>query len=492
VTTHKYFEHSIESLKEPAFLLDRNCNCVFANKALFSFLGYKTKSDFLDIFSFWPSVNSVGFSNCDLTTEFHLRHGDSNTVKLAVTVLEDGFKFCRIVASSSKNKAVHFMHTQKLETLGLLAGGIAHDFNNILAGILGHITYLKTILPSSGNHIESLQAVEEGAKKASSLTQQILSFSKPENEEKPAKINLSNVVSRTCSLLRGAISTEYKIEMKLPDSPIYVLGSEGKIAQIIANLVINARDAITANGIIKISVRKAIKKGELDSVFHGLDRSSPSYAVLEIQDNGHGIAPDVLKRVFEPYFSTKHDKGTGLGLATVEAIVKLLGGTIEIKSEVNVGTVVSVYIPEMDSGTEKTENQHSAKYPENLVKGTGKILVVDDEYPVRNVLCMSLEHLGYDVEVAASGNEAIQIFKDDPKFDLVILDMIMPHLSGDEVFFVLKEINPDVSVLLVSGYSSEESIQKVLKSGGKGFIQKPFTIEQLSSKVCECLNSKRQ
>ncbi|NMC61614.1 MAG: response regulator, partial [SAR324 cluster bacterium] len=193
--------------------------------------------------------------------------------------------------------------------------------------------------------------------------------------------------------------------------------------------------------------------------------------------------------IFEPYFSTKKEKGTGLGLATVKSIVSLFGGAIDLQSMENNGTVIKVYLPLLDEtmklSTDQASETEASQY--GLLKGTERVLIVDDEHPVRNVLSISLEHLGYSVEAVASGPEAINLLKGDPKaFDLIILDMLMPQMSGKDVFCQLKELNPDIKVLAISGFTSEESIRYILDHGGKGFIQKPFTIEDLSKKVRAC------
>jgi two-component system, cell cycle sensor histidine kinase and response regulator CckA len=408
---------------------------------------------------------------------------------LNVSPLDDGFRLVRVIAGSSKKENLKSFHSQRLETLGMLAGGVAHDFNNILAGILGHITYLKTILPGVGSHVESLNSIEEGAKKASLITQQILNFSKLDTTEKAARVNLADLVVKTHALLRGAISPEFVLERVIPEKPVWVLTVEAKMAQVIANLVINARDALKQNGTINVSVEIAEDEAVLCRAFGVTELGAKRYAALKVVDNGTGMPAEVLERAFEPYFSTKKDKGTGLGLSTVQAIVRTFGGAISIDSEINVGTAVTVFLPIVESVEEPQQDASSRRNPHQLEGGSERVLVVDDEYPVRNVLYLSLEHLGYQVDIASSGLEAIEKYSHPANvFDLVILDMLMPHLSGEEVFFRLKEIDPNVRVLVISGFCSEESVRNILDNGGRDFIQKPFTIGELSKKVRECLS----
>ena len=481
----------LDALKDPIFVLDSDCSCVFANRGFFQFLGLEGSPEgTLATTEFWPDVARADLRKHELTCELKLQRGDTFTVKLSIGSVADGFYLIRVLAGISGKDTIQNFHSQRLETLGMLAGGVAHDFNNVLAGILGHTTYLKTILPKQGPHVESLGAVEEGAKKASSIVQQILNFSKLDTAEKLVSINLCDLVTRTCSLLRGAISPEFKLQPVTARSAVPVLAVEGKLAQVIVNLVINARDAIRSGGVIRVGVSEFADSDRLKALFGTADLACGRYAVLDVEDNGHGMSPDVLGRIFEPYFSTKKEKGTGLGLSTVAAIVRSFGGVIEVTSEVNVGTRVAVYLPIVDSSRGQIRSV-SERAEHGLETGTESVLVIDDESPVRNVLALSLQHLGYAVEVAESGVFGIEKFCEEGKhFDLVILDMLMPQLSGEKVFFKLQAIDPKVKVLVISGYASEEAVRNILSHGGLDFVQKPFTIEELSKRVRACLDGR--
>jgi two-component system cell cycle sensor histidine kinase/response regulator CckA len=362
---------------------------------------------------------------------------------------------------------------------------VAHDFNNILAGILGHVSYLKMILPGAGPHVESLAAVEEGAKKASSITQQILNFSRLDPSERPTRLDLNSLVGRTVGLLRGAISPEYNLECAAASRPIGIVAVEGKMAQVIINLAINARDAIATNGKILVAVGECSDPGELAEAFGGSDLSARRYAVLSVTDNGSGMPPEVVGRIFEPYFSTKKGRGTGLGLSTVAAIVREFGGAIVVDSAVGRGTTFAVYFPllEAEASGASADLDDAA-----LPRGTERILIVDDEYPIRNVLSVSLQHLGYAVDTAASGSEALEKYIRPGDYDLVLLDMLMPVLSGEETFFKLRSVDSAARVLVISGYTSERSVRNILEHGGLDFLPKPFTIDDLSRKVRECID----
>jgi CheY-like chemotaxis protein len=205
---------------------------------------------------------------------------------------------------------------------------------------------------------------------------------------------------------------------------------------------------------------------------------------LSVEDNGAGIPKEIQSRIFEPYFSTKKEKGTGLGLAVVREIVELFGGAIVVDSKLEVGTRISVYWPLVATAAADVVSDTSAV---QYSRHAEKVLVIDDEYSVRNVLMVGLQHLGYEVETASNGPEGIAKFK-QAQFDLVLLDMIMPQQSGDEVFFELKRLDPSVKVLVISGFSSETAVQAILTNGGLDFLQKPFTIEELSKRVKACLS----
>ena len=258
-----------------------------------------------------------------------------------------------------------------------------------------------------------------------------------------------------------------------------MLADEGKLAQILINLVMNAKDAITTNGSVRVSLDE-IK--DTNRLFKNGESPAPSYICIKVVDDGCGMSEEVLKRAFEPYYSTKKDKGTGLGLATVDTIVKLYGGVLEIDSKLGKGTTVSVYLPLVQK-----EEATGTDTPKRIPRGDERILIIDDEAPVRSVLGVSLEHLGYTVFQAASGDEGIDAYKKEP-FDLVLLDMIMPNKTGPETFVELQTIDPDVSVLIISGYAAPEAIDFILKKGGKGFIPKPFTIQELAHQVRDTLD----
>lgn len=482
----------MDGLTEPLFVLSADRKLLFGNKAFYSLVGAITNTE--SIHDFWPKAVTHRVIEGDFTTEL-LRISiqpsliDSSCiyekilVKMYGTVLNGIGTLLKVVAAQSSSDSKGLYHAQRLETLGMLAGAVAHDFNNVLTGILGHTTYLKAILPQSGPHIESLNAIEEGTKKGASITQQVLSFSKLDTFQSATEVSLQELITKTMLLVRKAIPTTLKIETNFKCGITKVLAVEGQLAQVLVNLLMNARDAISGTGTIEISLSIESNHDVLSNVFGGSDIAKDRFAVLSVSDTGTGIPVENLKRIFEPYFTTKREKGTGLGLSTVLGIIHGLGGQVTIQSELGRGSTLNLYIP-----VHSVEESHiiSPKAEQRIQRGTERILIVDDEYPVRNVLAVSLQHLGYKVTSCDSAFEALRIIDSEGlKYELIISDMLMPGMSGDEFFFALKEKYAEFKFLIISGFSSQDSIQRMLEHGADGFLPKPFTIEELASRVRE-------
>ncbi len=390
------------------------------------------------------------------------------------------------VGSAMSGSLDERLHEHRLRILGTLVSGVAHDFNNMLTGILGHVTYLKSILPSTGSHAESLLSIEQGAKKASMITRQILDFARSEQDLSVVRCNVCAVVRHVTALLKGGISPLVTVSVQVPPEPLMVSAVDGRIAQVVANLITNARDAVGVRGTIAIEVSESVDADLVGAPFYD---SSARYVQISVRDDGAGMTPAVQEQIFLPFFSTKSaGAGTGLGLSTVLEIVQLYGGGIRVLSEEGKGTTVQVFF-KLDA-PQAPVDQEDESVREILPGGNERILVMDDENPVRNVLVLSLEHLGYQVTAVASGTEALDAFRDTPQeFDLAILDMLLPSVSGDEVFRELRTIHPSLKILIMSGYSPEDRVNGLLAEGGSLFIQKPFTIGELAQKVRQSLDT---
>ncbi len=384
---------------------------------------------------------------------------------------------CLLLRFQTSEFGERALHNQRLQTLGMLAGAVAHDFNNVLAGVLGHVSYLKSVLPKSGQHCESLDAIEDGGKNASHLIQEILAFSRLDISQPSKAIDLCAVVRGTCKLLRGALVPRYNFLYKIPETQLWFNGVEGKLAQVVVNLVVNARNASTPGSTVNLELSESL---DVRVQEEGSTETVRGFACLKISDQGRGMPKEILDRIFEPYFTTSQ-QGTGLGLKIVDSIISGFGGSLQIDSEPGKGTVVSVFLPLAEASAPRAEQKQNSQLK---LGGKEKILVVDDDDGVRRVMQLSLQHFGYKVELAESAKEALKLFAEaNPPFDLVILDMLMPEVSGKDLFLMLREQDPEIRLLLVSGYVSEKVVKGLLKQGNCAFLPKPFTVEELSESI---------
>lgn len=479
----------LESLPEPHLILARDFSLLGANSSFLNLL-HTSLPELIErtVSSFWPSVEQDCRGSGEHTLDFIDSRQGVVTARISCEVSE--CIVVRVLASAAPGESLQLHHRQRVETLGIIAGGVAHDFNNVLTGILGHVAYLKHVLPKQHQGFESVLAIEEGALKAAGLTQQILSFSRLEASEQLTQVEVSSVMSSVATLLKSAIPADVSLSLLPGSVPFKVLASEVNIAQILINLIINARDAISGRGKVEITLQAGVDQRTVAG-FLGDEPASSKYGIIEVRDTGSGMNEHVKARLFEPYFTTKNAAGTGLGLATVNSIVKQLGGAVQVESEVGCGTVFRIMLPLVSDlvSEEQPGTDEQAQFGESTTKGRGeRILVIDDEDAVRNVLGLSLAHLGYDVETASSGREGLEKFQAaQGAVRLVILDLLMPGLSGEDVFYRLREMQPDLRVLIVSGFSSAHVVERLLEEGGSDFIQKPFSIEVLSEKVRGCL-----
>jgi len=343
------------------------------------------------------------------------------------------------------------LHTQKLESLGVLAGGIAHDFNNLLVGVLGNATLALSMVPAESPASEVLGRIESTANRASHLTRQLLAYSgKGRFVVEP--IDLNALVREMSELLQVSVSRRAVVRLDLQERSPVVEADVAQIQQVVLNLITNASDAIGDRpGTITIATGTVdADRGYLDAA--SVDRILPEgrYAWLEVSDTGDGMSKEVIARVFEPFFTTKAN-GRGLGLSAVQGIVRSHGGALRIYSEPGKGTSMKVILPACEVAPQVAVERPREAAPTRRYG----VLVVDDEPVVREVGCLALSIAGFDVGEAADGAEAIAAFLREPgRWDVVLLDMTMPGLGGAETFAELRRLAPDVRVVLSSGYTS--------------------------------------
>ena len=373
---------------------------------------------------------------------------------------------------------------ERIKAIGSLAGGIAHDFNNLLMAIQGHTSLILHGLKDGDPTFAKVKIIEEIVKSGSELTRKLLGFaSGVKYEMAPCDLN---AIVRKSSEMFGRARKEIAIRSTLPDDLWMVDADGGQIEQMLLNLYVNAWQAMPGGGTLSLTTENVI----LDRKFvRPYAARAGKYARASISDTGEGMDEKTKERIFEPFFTTrKAAKGTGLGLASVYNIVKEHGGIIIVTSEKGRGTSFDVYLP----ASKKAADKPASVPMENQVeRGAETILLVDDEEAVISVSRDMLEVLGYSVMVATSGREAIEIFeKEHAAIDLVVLDVIMPDMGGEETLKRILAIDAGACVAVSSGYSLEGSVTNMLQQGCKAFIQKPFTINVLSQKLREALEKR--
>ncbi|MBN8547997.1 MAG: PAS domain S-box protein [Deltaproteobacteria bacterium] len=389
--------------------------------------------------------------------------------------------------TETKKLQEDLLQSQKMEAIGQLAGGIAHDFNNLLTGILGCTGLLKMKGERDPDVNQSAEMIESAASRAGQLTQKLLGFAR-KGKHQNIPVDIHQTIEETVSLLRRTIEKNIAISQIMQAPQAYILGDPTQIQQIILNLAINARDAMSVE-------TGGTNGGEL-SIFTRLVPASAlggRQAELEVEnfleisvcDTGCGIPEELREKIFEPFFTTKATgRGTGMGLAMVYGIVQNHEGFLKVESALGHGTTFRVYLPSLDAQAVSSIIQP----PQKTISGRGQVLVVDDHNVVRSVTAKMLQSLGYGVVTARDGVEAHEYFREHwTDIDVVILDMIMPHMGARECLPLLKGINPNVRAILSTGYVNNNAVQEIMNEGMCGFIQKPYQLAQLSAVVAQVL-----
>lgn len=391
---------------------------------------------------------------------------DDGTIVGMVLVFRD------ITEQYRREEQMH--HTQKLESVGRLAGGVAHDFNNLLAGIQG---YSELVLQTDHDkktrkYIGEIIRITE---RAASLTRQLLSFSRKHKIEKKP-VNIHKILDGVLSLLSRTINKQIEVQYFLEADNPFVMGDAGQLENTLLNLGINANDAISGPGMIIFSTKNCTL-GSADCSQLDVSLKPGPYLCIGVKDTGSGIPPEILKQIFDPFFTTKAPgKGTGLGLSSVYGTIQKHNGTVFVDSTPEKGTLFQLFIPE-NKKIEKSEIIQE----QTVTRGSGTILIIDDEQPIRNITSELLNIMGYKTYTAKDGREGLRIFhKYRDEIDLVLIDYIMPKLNGEQTFQELRVINPNVKAIIITGYSLDVESSTLKKRGLLDVLHKPFTKEQLS------------
>ena len=480
----------LENIEEGYYEVDLAGNFTFFNEAMCHILGYPgdklmgmnnrqymTPESAKRVYTAFNKVYTTG--KTAKLFDYDTVNADGRTLKMegSVSLIKDaqdqptGFRGIVRDVTDFRKREIELQKMEKLESIGVLAGGIAHDFNNILSVMVGNIILAKMELRQEDELFKLMTEIEQACWRAQKLTKQLLTFSKGGDPVKKTA-SIYEIVKETAGFaLRGSAA---RCDFDIPEDLWMVEVDPGQISQVIHNLILNADQAMPQGGIIHLSAENTILEP-----FTFLPLSPGPYIRLRIQDHGIGISEDHVSRIFDPYFTTKQ-KGSGLGLTTAFNIVKKHKGHIDVKSQLGVGTEFIIYLP----GSGKTMIQKKSEEAKPVM-GKGKILIMDDEESLRILAGRILIRLGYTVEYAKHGQEAIVLYQEakasGEPFDAVIMDLTVPGgMGGKEAINKLLELDPEAKAVVTSGYSNDPVLANFRGYGFCGVIPKPFNIQDLS------------
>jgi PAS domain S-box-containing protein len=431
--------------------------------------------------------------NAVMESEQVISHDDGPHTYISIKgpLLDDAGKayaVCGLSTDISERKRLEkqLLQAQKMEAIGRLAGGIAHDFNNLLTIITGSSESLQESLGDQPLG-EKVEAIRKAGQKASSLTRQLLTFSRRQVLQ-PVALNLNDVLADLWKMLQRLVSEDIELEINTHPKLGMTRCDPSQVEQVIVNLVVNACDAMPKGGKLTLETANAA----LDDAYAGLQTGVQSgcYVRLTVTDTGCGMDAETQAHIFEPFFTTKEQgEGTGLGLATVYAIAQQAGGHVSVYSEPGRGTTFHVYFPQV----EEASSVKPASVSQGLARGSERVLVVEDQDGVREVVCDILRRNGYSVVAASGSREALQLCEQrQARFDLILTDVVMPYMGGPELAVAVLSLQPDIRVLLMSGYADRTISQDEEWAPDFAFIQKPFTAQALLLKVREVLDKPSQ
>jgi two-component system cell cycle sensor histidine kinase/response regulator CckA len=406
-----------------------------------------------------------------------LKNGTIIECEVETQVIEFGGRLAELViavdVTQRKHLEAQLLHSQKMEAIGLLAGGVAHDFNNLLTVIIGYCSILLSRTPRDPDEMENLEQIQYAANRASSLTRQLLTFSRKQLT-KPEPVLLNDLIGHMEKMLERLIGEDVRLETRLQHNLWLISADPAHIEQIIMNLAVNAREAMPSGGLLRFQTSNV-------EPLNGEERR----VRIDVSDSGIGMSEDVRARIFEPFFTTKKETGTGLGLSTVYAIVDQMKGMIDVQSQPGVGTTFSIYLPVM----QKAFAGETAAKPLEYASGNGEsILLVEDEVSVRKLIKSALEASGYKVCTAESADHAFDMISSS-HFDLLITDVVMPAMSGPQLVSKILLKVDRLRVIFISGYTYDSMAKHGLKLQPLYLLQKPFTTSDLIGKVQHVLEA---
>lgn len=495
----------IHNIPYVTWISDVDGNTVFISENVINYYGFTPEEIYKNNTRYWfgrihpEDVDKVKQAwaklfekNEPFDIEYRIKHKDDTWIWLhdrsVDTYEKKGVQYVYGIFADITNKKQieeQLLQSEKMQAIGQLAGGIAHDFNNQLAAILTYSELIKSAVSENPGLSQYIRNIISCINHSTNLTSQLLAFSR-KGKYQSVEIDIHKIIMEIINILSHSIDKKIIIEKELLALSHFISGDPSQLENAILNIALNSRDAMPDGGKISFITENAdFDEDSLKKM--PLTINPGKYIILTVRDNGVGMEAEILNRIFEPFFTTKEKgKGTGMGMAAVYGTVKNHKGTIRISSNPGKGTSVRIYLPVMP-----VKDKVLKPIPEKSRKKRGRahILFVDDEQMIRESIRIILTHLGYEISLCKNGAEAYDFYsKNWKKVDLVILDMIMPEMNGYESFLKMREINPHIKALLLSGYSTWEDTQKALENGISGFINKPFGHREISERIESILN----
>ena len=506
VLEEKRFADTLDSIDEGYFELDLAGNLTWCNPACFRLadshpaevLGlnnrsYASPETARTMFQVFNTIYRTGKPALIRDYEVILLNGQKRTFEVSASVRRNatgkrvGFRGLvrditdKVRAETERRRlAEQIQQSRRMEAIGTLAGGIAHDFNNLLMGIQGNVSLMMLKGPEENPHYDNAKSIERCVESGASLTRQLLGFARG-GKYREVPLDLNRLIKGTISMFTRTRS-RIRVESDLADGVMTVLADPGQLEQVMLNLYSNAWQAMPDGGVLSIGTDTT----EVDGVLAEKEGVAVGpYVQIRIADTGIGMDEATISRIFEPFFTTREmGRGTGLGLASTFGIIKGHGGFLSVESEPGKGSTFLVHLPAAGPVLSP-----STSFADLLFSGTETLLLVDDESVILEVTSEMLQGLGYGVKSAGNGTEALKRVETHPEIDLVILDMGMPDIGGEDLCRRIWELRPTLPVLISSGYNRNPDVDRLISLGCKGFIQKPYTLELLSRTLRRVLSA---
>ena len=490
----------VEELKDGFSIINLSGEFIYANHAaqdLFDMKDDKENHNFFDNFVCTDShINHIKtyLNTYDYIQDYELELFNTSHTKfpvlLTINLIKDPSKnvigMSLLIKDMTYIKKVQqqLLQAQKMESIGMLASGVAHEFNNILTGIIPNAELIKlTTAKHDANHSRA-DSIQKSANRAADIVKKLLNFARTDKSEDIKTIDFLKSVQETIDILRKLFDRNIELQTEFSENLYFAKINETSLQQIIMNLSINAKDAILDKGkIIYLAenyIVDSINKQKHSNLCEG------KYIRFQITDTGHGINKEHQKFIFDPFFTTKKPgKGTGLGLSMVYGLINNINGAIEVYSKINSGTTFTIYLP----ATEPVLKDKTDKFQAKLIGKGHTVLVVDDEPMILDMAKDMLDSLGFRVITAGNGLEGLLLFKEKKdEIDVILLDLLMPEMSGKVCYENLKQVDPDVKVIITSGIGELEKKKELEKLGITAYLEKPYSLEKISNKLIQILN----